>query len=82
MEIKIVFKIQNIMINGEPLGVHGYIDIGLIDTMKDLMVNLVGAFVFSILGLLYIKGRSMWKIAKRFIPFVEEDDVERENGDE
>lgn len=28
----------------------GYLDIGIIDTMKDLMVNLVGAVVFSIVG--------------------------------
>ena len=75
-------NIREVTVNGKELGVDGYIDIGLIDTMKDLMVNLVGAFVFSVLGLLYIKGRSMGKIAKRFIPFVEEDDVEHENSDE
>ena len=28
----------------------GYLDIGIIDTMKDLLVNLVGAVAFSIIG--------------------------------
>ena len=34
------------MINGQPLGVGGYLDIGLIDTMEDLFVNFIGAAVF------------------------------------
>ena len=55
-------------VNGQALGVGGYIDIGLIDTMKDLFVNLLGAFVFSIIGFFYIKGRGNGKIAKRFMP--------------
>ncbi len=29
---------------------EGYLDIGIIDTMKDLLVNLVGAVAFSIIG--------------------------------
>lgn len=33
----------------------GYLDIGLIDTMKDLIVNFIGAFVFSLLGYFYEK---------------------------
>ena len=46
----------------------GYLDIGLIDTMKDLMVNFIGAVVFSILGFLYIKDRDEYKFIERFIP--------------
>ncbi len=48
----------------------GYLDIGLIDTMKDLFVNFIGAIVFSILGLLYIKDRDEYKFAERFIPIL------------
>jgi hypothetical protein len=48
----------------------GYLDIGLIDTMKDLMVNFVGAVVFSIFGLLYIKNRDKYKFAAKFIPIM------------
>lgn len=47
---------------------NGYLDIGIIDTMKDLIVNCVGAIVFSILGYLYIKQRGDGKFIKQFIP--------------
>ena len=33
----------------------GYLDIGIIDTMKDLMVNFLGAVVFSTIGYFYEK---------------------------
>lgn len=46
----------------------GYLDIGIIDTMKDLIVNFIGAIVFSILGFLYIKDRDEYKFIERFIP--------------
>ncbi len=35
----------------------GYLDIGIIDTMKDLFVNFIGAIVFSVLGYFYTKNR-------------------------
>ncbi len=44
----------------------GYLDIGLYDTMNDMIVNCIGALIFSALGILYIKGRSHF--AKSFIP--------------
>lgn len=47
---------------------NGYLDIGIIDTMKDLIVNCIGAIVFSILGYLYIKQRGDGKFIKQFIP--------------
>lgn len=31
----------------------GYLDIGIINTMKDLLVNFVGAFMFSVIGYYY-----------------------------
>lgn len=46
----------------------GYLDIGLIDTMKDLFVNFIGALVFSIIGYLYILNRDGYKFAEVFIP--------------
>ena len=36
--------------NGEKLVIEGYLDIGIIDTMKDLFVNFIGATIFSIFG--------------------------------
>ncbi|MEG2645951.1 MAG: hypothetical protein RSA08_02850 [Clostridia bacterium] len=50
----------------------GYLDIGIIDTMKDLLVNFIGAAVFSIIGLLYIKNRDKYKFAENFIPIRKE----------
>lgn len=50
------------------LEVAGYLDIGLIDTMKDLFVNFVGATVFSLIGYFYVKNRGRGKFATRFIP--------------
>ena len=35
----------------------GYLDIGIHDTMKDLLVNFIGAVVFSIIGFLYERNR-------------------------
>lgn len=47
---------------------NGYLDIGLNDTMKDLIVNFIGAISFSIVGYLYIKNREKYKFATNFIP--------------
>ncbi len=67
----VIKDIKSIVIDGTPTTVvNGYIDIGLIDTMKDLIVNLVGAVVFSIIGFFYVKSRGKSKFAKRFIPTV------------
>ena len=48
----------------------GYVDIGLIDTMKDLMVNFIGAVIFSIIGFFYVKTRGKGRIASSLIPVV------------
>lgn len=52
------------------LGLGGYLDIGLLDTMKDLWVNFIGAVVFSLIGYFYVKGRGKGRFARRFIPQV------------
>ena len=46
----------------------GYLDIGIKDTMKDLLVNFIGAIVYSFIGYFYIKGRDEYKFAENFIP--------------
>ena len=60
--------ITDTAVNGESLGIGGYLDIGLIDTMKDLFVTFIGATVFSIIGFIYLKNRGTGKFARRFIP--------------
>ena len=57
----------------QALGVGGYLDIGLLDTMEDLFVNFIGATVFSLVGYCYIKRRGQGKFARRFIPRILED---------
>ena len=72
-----VYSIQNItdvivVSDGEQisLGLGGYLDIGLLDTIKDLWVNFIGAVVFSVIGYFYVKHRGKGFFAKRFIPRV------------
>ncbi len=61
----IVIKgITETVVNGAPLGLGGYLDIGLYDTMKDLMVNFIGAIIFSVFGFFYSKYRGRGKAAR------------------
>ncbi len=53
-------------------GVKGYVDTGIIDTMKDLIVNFIGAVVFSVVGYFYVKSRGEGRIAKNLIPTLNE----------
>ncbi|MBR4071825.1 MAG: hypothetical protein IKK26_04665 [Clostridia bacterium] len=53
-------------------GVKGYVDTGIVDTMKDLIVNFIGAVVFSVVGFFYVKSRGKGKIAKNLIPTLNE----------
>ncbi len=52
------------------LGLGGYLDIGLLDTMMDLFVNFIGATVFSFIGFFYVRSRGKSRFARRFIPVV------------
>ena len=57
--------------SGETITIdNGYLDIGIIDTMKDLFVNFLGAVVCSVLGYWYIIQRDKGKrkdIASQFL---------------
>lgn len=46
----------------------GFLDVGVIDTMKDLILNFVGALVFSALGYFYVLRRGKSRFAGQFIP--------------
>ena len=61
--------IKDTVVNGENLGINGYLDIGLFDTMKDMLVNFVGAVIFNFAGYFYIKGRGKHiGFIRNFIP--------------
>ena len=73
-------NITSVVINGKDMGLGGYLDIGLYDTMKDLIVNFIGAVIFSVIGYFYIKGRGKGKFAKKFIPVIEEEKEQKNSG--
>ena len=65
----LVDNITDVAVNGESLGLGGYLDVGLYDTMQDLFVNFVGALTFSVIGYFSAKSGNN-KIAKQFVPVV------------
>lgn len=64
--------ITDVAVNGQSLGLGGYLDIGLYDTMGDLIVNLIGALFFSTIGFFQQKHRKKSKVAEMFVPTVQE----------
>lgn len=66
--------IAEVAVNGEELGIGGYLDIGLIDTMADLFVNLIGALVFAVFGYRYAKRQDEADPIQRFIPIQKDSD--------
>lgn len=66
-------QITQTTVNGQILDIEGYLDIGLIDTMEDLLVNFIGAFVFAVLQYIYGKHGDK-RIFKNLVPFLQEED--------
>ena len=64
----IIRNVTDVVVNGENLGLGGYLDIGLFDTMKDLFVNFIGAVVFSVIGFFASRNRSENKITENLVP--------------
>ena len=56
------------------LGLGGYLDVGNHDTMNDLLVNLIGAVVFSVIGYIAASKKGKSRIAVKFIPQVKPSD--------
>ena len=57
--------------DGQTYTINGYLDTGLTDTMKDLMVDLAGALIFSTIGYLHLKFSGRYRLAKALIPEVQ-----------
>ena len=77
--------IESLIVNGKDWMQFpgGYLDIGLIDTMKDLLVNFVGAVIFSAIGFFYVKTRGRGKLAASLIPIVlDPDEAEQQDKTE
>ncbi len=77
LNVPIHVDVQSVVINGEAWDLGGYLDIGIVDTMKDLLVNFIGAVVFSVIGIFYLKNRNETGIAASLIPTVNEFDEEK-----
>lgn len=73
--VPIHVDVDSVTVNGQTW--DKYLDIGLFDTMHDLFVNFIGAIVFSILGLIYIKNRGKG-VAAKFIPTRKDEDAKAE----
>lgn len=71
-------NITEVSVNGVDLGLGGYLDIGLHDTIKDMFVNFIGALVFSVGGYFYVKNRKESSFVMHFIPTLQADGSEAE----
>jgi hypothetical protein len=65
-----IIKTQIFTASGQVFEVEGgYLDIGILDTMKDLLVNFIGAVVFSTAGFFYARNKGKKKsMALGFVP--------------
>ncbi len=68
--------------DGRVITMQGYLDIGLLDTVKDLFVNFVGAVVFSVIGYVYVRRRGRGRLAAQFIPVFQGDADDAEPKDD
>lgn len=77
-----VENITDVAVNGQSLGVDGYLDIGLYDTMEDLFVNFIGALIFSVIGYFDAKTKRGSWLTRQLVPQLArgEDPSEPENG--
>lgn len=66
--------VKSLVVNGEEWKLGGYLDIGIVDTMKDLLVNFIGAVVFSVIGVVYLKNRNEDSLAASLIPKVKDEE--------
>lgn len=63
----VITGITDASVNGTSLGLGGYLDIGLYDTMEDLFVNFVGAVVFAVIGYNEEKSEKRW-LTEKLLP--------------
>ena len=67
--VRDIVSTQITLASGEVIQIPGgYLDIGIHDSMADLIVNLIGALVFAVIGFAYVKTRDSNSLAARFIP--------------
>lgn len=55
-EITIISPIEKVTVNDGEIVLPGYLDIGLYDTMEDLIVTFIGAVAFNLFAAIYSKN--------------------------
>lgn len=78
-------EITAVTVNGQALGIDGYLDIGLHDTMMDLAVNFIGAVVLSVPGYFYLRHRGKGysgRLMRRLLPRLAEGAEIASDGEE
>lgn len=58
--------------DGRSIVLNGFLDMGVADTMKDLLLNTVGALIFGVIGYFYVKNHGKGRFAAQFIPTLRE----------
>ena len=74
--------VTEMALNGGEYVFGGYIDIGLIDTMKDLFVNFLGALLSGVIGFFYAKDGSKSRLFGGLMPRVKKKFRRREKTSE
>lgn len=64
--------ITDVAVNGVSLGLGGYLDIGLYDTMEDLFINFVGALLFSLVGYIDARREGKSRLTAALVPRLRE----------
>lgn len=67
VKVENILETQILTENGTYVIKNGYLDIGLIDTIRDLLVNFIGAVIYCIIGFIYVKKRDEGSFAQKFI---------------
>ncbi len=66
-EVDSIEDIAQVLVNGTELGLEGYLDIGLIDTMNDILANTAGALVYCVLTV-FARKRPAGVLARFLLP--------------
>lgn len=67
--------------DGQRVVLNGFLDMGVADTMKDLLLNTLGALIFGVIGYSYVKKRGKGRFAAHLIPTLRGAQVREESAD-
>lgn len=81
IEVKDIVSTQITTAAGKVVNIDGgYLDIGILDSMKDLFVNFIGAIVFCIFGFIYEKVGAKSKTATKVVEGLRIQPIEAEEN--